>query len=311
MTQSAGNGTDNWLQEQLQRWQEMAEQLTSQPPQQWQQFLNSFHGGAQSDFSDQQADLLNLVKAQSAQFSLFAESLRDKLGGALSTDQLVEEMQRYMQHQCNDLLSRQWNLPEPFASLMKNAAFAPETLSRAPFRELLEQLARSPEIGNGPYSPAQLRSLAQAMIDYQDSLTDYLKQYDQIFNRTGEDLKQLLEQQNTEIDSVKALQNLWVECYEKAYRDTVFTDQYQACHGRISNSLNRVRKLAFHSRDIKLKEFGLVTREELDSTIRQQHQLRKQLRRQQQEIDELRALITSMKTERDKATTRSNRRKSE
>ncbi|SEQ37192.1 poly(R)-hydroxyalkanoic acid synthase, class III, PhaE subunit [Amphritea atlantica] len=310
MTESSGSTSDNWLQEQLQRWQEMAEQLTHKQPEQWQQFLNSFQGGAQTDFSDQQADLLNLVKAQSAQFSQFAESLRDKHSGALSTDQLVEEMQSYMQQQCNDLLSRQWNLPEPFASLMKNAAFAPETLSQAPFRELLEQLARSPEIGNGPYSPAQLRSLAQAVIDYQDSLTEYLKQYDHIFNQTGADLKQQLEQQTADIDSVKALQNLWIECYEKAYRDTVFTDQYQACHGRISNSLNRVRKLAFHSRDIKLKEFGLVTREELDSTIRQQHQLRKQLRRQQQEIDELRAIITSMKTERDKPT-RSNRRKPE
>ncbi|WP_299196916.1 poly(R)-hydroxyalkanoic acid synthase subunit PhaE [uncultured Amphritea sp.] len=294
MTENSGSGTDNWLQEQLQRWQEMAGQLTSMQPEKWQQFLDSFQGGPTTDFSDQQANLLNLVKSQAAQFSHFADSLRDKNSDNLSTDQLVEQMQHYMQQQCNEMLSRQWNLPEPFATLMKDALLNPESLSQTPFRELLEQLAKSPEIGNGPYSPAQIRSLAQAVIDYQDSLHGYLQQYDQIFNQTGVDLKQLLDQQTNDIDSVKTLQNLWVECYEKAYRETVFTEQYQACHGRISNSLNRVRQLAFNNRDKKLKEFGLVTREELDSTIRAQHRMRKQLRRQQQEIDELRALIATL-----------------
>lgn len=294
MTETSGSGTDNWLQEQLQRWQEMAGQLTSAQPEKWQQFLDSFQGGPTTDFSDQQANLLNLVKSQAAQFSQFADSLRDKNSDNLSTDQLVEQIQHYMQQQCNEMLNRQWNLPEPFATLMKDALLNPESLSQTPFRELLEQLAKSPEIGNGPYSPAQIRSLAQAVIDYQDSLHDYLQQYDQIFNQTGVDLKQLLEQQADDIDSVKTLQNLWVECYEKAYRETVFTDQYQACHGRISNSLNRVRQLAFNNRDKKLKEFGLVTREELDSTIRTQHLMRKQLRRQQQEIEELRELIATL-----------------
>ena len=294
MTQSSASGTDNWLQEQLQRWQEMAEQLTQSKPEQWQQFLDSFQCGTMTDFSDQQDSLMRLVKSQTEQFSHFAESLRDKHSDTLSTDQLVDQMQSYMQQQCNELLSQQWNLPEPFAALMKDALLKPDAISRAPLRELLEQLAKSPEIGTGSYSPAQVRSLSQAMIDYQDALADYLQQYEQIFNRTGADLKQLLEQQTADIDSVKVLQNLWIECYEKAYRDTVFTDQYQACHGRISNSLNRVRKLACDSRDKKLKEFGLVTREELDSTIRQQHKLRKQLRRQQQEIEELKTIITSI-----------------
>ncbi|RTE67586.1 hypothetical protein EH243_01155 [Amphritea opalescens] len=291
MTDSTGS--DSWLQEQLQHWQEMAEQLPLQT-EQWQAFLDSTQAGPITDFGDQQANLLNLVKHQSEQFSQFAESLLNKSCENGNQDQLIDQIQHYMQRQCNDLLSRQWNLPEPFASLMKEAVLNADSLAQAPLRELLEQLAKSPDIGNAPYSPAQVRSLAQAMLDYQDSLQEYLQQYEQIFNQTGDELKQRLDQQ-AEIDSVNVLQNLWVECYEQAYRDTVFTEQYQACHGRISNSLNKVRKLAFSSRDKKFKEFGLVTREELDSTIRQQHQLRKQLRRQQQEIDELRALVLSLK----------------
>ncbi|WP_417224309.1 poly(R)-hydroxyalkanoic acid synthase subunit PhaE [Amphritea sp.] len=291
MTESSGS--DSWLQEQLQRWQEIAQQLPLKS-EQWQTFLDSLQAGPSTDFRDQQANLLNLVKHQSEQFNHFAESLLQKASDDISHAQLVDQLQTYMQHQCNDLLSRQWHIPEPFTALMKDAVLNSESLSQAPLRELIEQLAKAPEIGNGPYSPAQLRSLAQAMLDYQDSLQEYLQQYEHIFEQTGEDLKQLLDQSTSDIDSLNALQNLWIECYEKAYRDTVFTEQYQAAHGRISNSLNRVRKLAFDSRDNKFKELGLVTRAELDSAIHQQHQLRKQVRRQQQEIDELRALINSL-----------------
>ncbi|MBU2964520.1 poly(R)-hydroxyalkanoic acid synthase subunit PhaE [Amphritea sp. 2_MG-2023] len=291
MTDSSGS--DSWLQEQLQRWQVMAQQMPLKS-EQWQTFLDSLQVGPSTDFRDQQANLLNLVKHQSEHFSHFAESLLQKSSGNVSHEQLVDQLQTYMQHQCNDLLSRQWHIPEPFAGLMKDAVLNSESLTQAPLRELLEQLAKTPEIGNGPYSPAQLRALAQAMLDYQDSLQDYLQQYEHIFEQTGEDLKQLLDQSTSDIDSLNALQNLWIECYEKAYRDTVFTEQYQTAHGRISNSLNRVRKLAFDSRDNKFKELGLVTRAELDSAIYQQHQLRKQVRRQQQEINELRTLVNSL-----------------
>lgn len=320
MTESADTGTEsiadsdatNWLQEQLQQWQEAIQANTPGAGEPWQSFLNSLQAPDMSDFSDQQASLINLVKSQTEQFSQFTESLirseqlhtsspdsatTESKASPLNTEALVDQFQNYMKNQCNDLLSRQWNIPEPLATLYKNSLVTSDSLKTAPMREILEQLAKSPDIGNGSFSPAQMRSLAQACIDYQDALSDYLQQYDHIFSQTGDDLKKLLTQENTEIDSIKALQNLWVDCYEKAYRDTVFTDQYQTSHGRISNCLNQVRKLAFNSRDKKLKEFGLVTREELDSSIRQQHKMRKQLRKQQKEIDELRNLLSELKSQ--------------
>lgn len=317
MTDSSDTGTgstadpsaSNWLQEQLQQWQEAIQANGPATGEPWQSFLKSIQAPDMTDFSDQQANLISLVKSQTEQFSRFTESLLQSVklhtGSAdsqtadidkpsINIEALVDQFQRYMKTQCNDLLSRQWNMPEPLASLLKNSALTSESLKTAPIRDILEQLAKSPEIGSGSYSPAQMRSLAQACIDYQDALSDYLQQYDHIFSQTGDDLKQLLQQQNTEIDSIKGLQNLWVECYEKAYRDTVFTDQYQNSHGRVSNSLNQVRKLAFNSRDKKLKELGLVTREELDSAIRHQHKMRKQVRKQQQEIDELRSMLSEL-----------------
>ncbi|WP_432473859.1 poly(R)-hydroxyalkanoic acid synthase subunit PhaE [Amphritea sp. HPY] len=298
MTDRSDTGAEYWLKEQLQRWQDIAQGITPQGNEQWQKFMSGFDGQSFPDLSEQQAELLNLVKRQSEHYTVFSESLLKPDPADFNAEQFAERFQKYMQQQCNEMLGKQWNLPEPFASLIKSTPLSAESVKKIPLRELLEQLAQSPDIGSGPFgqiqNPGQMRDISQALLDYQDALIGYLEQYDQIFNQTGVELKQILQQDDTEIDSIKALHNLWVDCYEKAYKDTVFTDSYQTSHGRISNSLMQVRKLAFSIRDKKLQEFGFVTREELNSTLKQQHRMRKQLRQQQQEITELRLQIDEL-----------------
>lgn len=298
MTDRSDTSADNWLKEQLQRWQDIAQGITPQGNEHWQKFMTSFDGQSFPDLPEQQAELLNLVKRQSEHYTAFSESMLKPDPSDFNAEQFGERFQQYMQQQCNEMLGKQWNLPEPFASLIKSTPLTAESVKQTPLRELLEQLAQSPDIGSGPFSqmqnPRQIRDISQALLDYQDALSGYLEQYDQIFKQTGAELKQILQQDDTDIDSVKALHNLWVDCYEKAYQDTVFTESYQTSHGHISNSLMQVRKLAFSSRDKKLQEFGFVTREELNSTLKQQHRMRKQLRQQQQEIAELRLQVSEL-----------------
>ena len=291
MADYSGTDTDNWLKEQLQRWQDIAQGGTPGSNEQWHNFINSFDSQSFPDLSEQQAGLLDLVKRQSDHYTTFSETLLNPDASAFDPEQLSEQFQHYMQQQCNEMLGQQWNLPEPFASLIKSTPLTAESIKKLPLRELLEKLAQSPDIATGPYNATQMRDISQAMLDYQDALGGYLEHYDQIFNQTGAKLKQILEQEETRIESVKALHNLWVDCYETAYKETVFTDSYQSSHGRISNSLMQVRKQAFNSRDKKLQEFGFVTREELNSTLKQQHRMRKQLRQQQQEIEALKQLV--------------------
>jgi len=288
---SFSQNSENWLTQQMQRWQTLVDGIASGETQQtWSDFIQQNQKQSFQDIPADQEALLKLVSEQSSRFTEFAESLL-KRTDTTDTDQLVDQFQQYMQQQCNAMLNEQWNLPEPFASLIRQQPLNRSALSEGPMREYLEKLADSPDIGNSLFSPTQVKEGAKALLDYQDALNDYLAQYDQIFNNTGERLKQLLRQDDIEIDSIKQLHNLWVDCYEKAYAETVFTDRYQASHGRISNSLMQARKLALHSRDQKLQEYGFVTRKELDSTLKQQHKMRKQLRTQQNQIDQLQQQI--------------------
>ncbi|MBQ0757287.1 MAG: hypothetical protein KBT54_09310, partial [Amphritea sp.] len=160
MTDSSDTGTDstadstatNWLQEQLQQWQETIQANNPATGDPWQSFLKSIQAPDMTDFSDQQANLIGLVKSQTDQFSRFTESLLQSVklhtGSAdsetsgsknppLNTEALVDQFQGYMKTQCNDLLSRQWNMPEPLASLLKNSALTAESLKSAPMRDIL------------------------------------------------------------------------------------------------------------------------------------------------------------------------------
>ena len=174
-----------------------------------------------------------------------------------------------MHQQTTEMLSQQWNLPEPLASLLKNQPLSRATLTEGPLRDYLDKLALSPDIagnniGYNPFTQIQIRDGAKALLEYQNALADYVEQYEQIFKKTGDQLKQILQQEDTHIDSIKQLHNLWIDCYEQSYADTVFTDHYQECHGRVSNTLMQVQKFAQEIRDSKLKEFGFVTQSELE-----------------------------------------------
>lgn len=291
---SFNKDAEQWLRDQTERWQKLLQGESVAGTPDWEQLFSGPHQDLFRHLGDNlgehQEALMQMVSSQSSRFTSFAESLLKQAqrdtdnGGQADTDALIDGFRDYLRQQCNELLTQQWNLPEPFASLIKKQSLQP--LTEGPLRQYLEQLATTPDLGNMPFSNTQIRAVSQAILDYQDALKDYLQQYDLIFDRASEQLKQSL-QQDTEIDSIKALHNVWVECYESAYANQVFTPQYQTCHGRISNSLMRARKLAFESRDLKLREFGFVTRGELDASLKQQHKMRKLLKKQQNEINEL------------------------
>ncbi|MEH6578185.1 MAG: poly(R)-hydroxyalkanoic acid synthase subunit PhaE [Amphritea sp.] len=302
MTDDFKAHTDSWLTEQITRWQALVSGTSTSQSESWMDLINKYQGASQKDLPQQHAELLNMVSSQSARFTAFAESLLQQQGKQPQIDSLIEKFQHYMHQQTTDMLSQQWNLPEPLASLLKNQPLSKATLTEGPLREYLEKLALNPEIaspgtGHNPFSQIQIRDGAKALLDYQNALSDYIQQYELIFSKTGEQLKQSLQQDDTSIDSIKQLHNLWVDCYEQAYADTVFTDTYQECHGRVSNTLMQVQKLAQEIRDSKLKEYGFVTQAELNNTLKQQHKMRKQMRQQQTLIDNLQQQLQNLQQE--------------
>ncbi len=302
MTHDFKSQMDHWLADQAARWQALAAGTPSPEGESWATLIGKYQSASLKDLPGQHADMINLITNQSARFTAFAESLLTQTDRPTDLSALVEQFQQYMHQQTLDALSQQWNLPEPLASLLQSQPLKSTMLTEGPLRNYLEQLIASPDIASpagttNPFSQLQIRNGAQTLLDYQQALADYIAQHEQIFNTTGDRLKQALMQQSPPIDSIKQLHTLWVDCYEKTYSETVFTETYQTSHGRISNSLMRLQNFAQQMRDSKLKEYGFVTRSELNNTLKQQHALRKQIRQQQASITQLQQQVQQLQSD--------------
>jgi hypothetical protein len=128
------------------------------------------------------------------------------------------------------------------------------------------------------------RANAQGMERLQDRLTQYAEP-------------------GRQIDSLKALYDLWVDCAEEAYAEIALSDEFRDAYGDMVNSQMRVRHLQQQKTEQLCKELGVPTRSEVSSLGERLQQLRRDLRSnasktddaQAREIQELRRELNAIK----------------
>lgn len=124
------------------------------------------------------------------------------------------------------------------------------------------------------------QALVEAMREYADASARYqaliLRANAEGFERLQEKLKQRVEP-GRQIDSLKALYDLWVDAAEEAYADIALSDEFRDVYGAMVNAQMHVRKLQQQQLDAWCRELGLPTRGEVDSLGKRVQELRRQL----------------------------------
>jgi polyhydroxyalkanoate synthase subunit PhaE len=108
-----------------------------------------------------------------------------------------------------------------------------------------------------------------------------------------------------QIESLKALYDLWVDAMEDAYSKMALSDEYRDVFGALVNAQMQVRKLQHQQTEQMCRELGIPTRSEVDGLGKRLQQLRRDMagRRQETsqadmpEVDALRAEIAALKRE--------------
>jgi len=90
-----------------------------------------------------------------------------------------------------------------------------------------------------------------------------------------------------EINSLKELYNLWVDCNEKAYAEYVYTDEYSELYGRLSNALMAVKQHYGKVIDQMLSRLNLPTKKGVNTMLKRQQELK---RAQMKSAEKLKAL---------------------
>ncbi|WP_415885064.1 poly(R)-hydroxyalkanoic acid synthase subunit PhaE [Neptuniibacter sp. QD37_6] len=285
------------LDAQKEYWKKITSGAEMPQPQEWAELFTKSQETAKQEAPEQFAQMLDILGAQSKNFIQYGEDLLNQYrnGGEQHLNQAVQEFQKYMQKQTADALMQQWQLPEQFASLFKTHSFRDDLLFENPFSSGMKSLLETPIIGTHRETQQQTREATKLTIEYQEALQEYVEHYSSINQNASTQMLNKLTEAVDEVSTLQQLHDIWVEAYESAYSDTVFTDAYQRSHGRISNALMNMRKFAQDVRDVHFQSVGLATRKGLDTALQRQHQMRKEMRNNRREMLAMQQEIAALK----------------
>jgi class III poly(R)-hydroxyalkanoic acid synthase PhaE subunit len=126
------------------------------------------------------------------------------------------------------------------------------------------------------------QALMRAWIDHQAATTRYRELMLKSAGATLDKLQALLaerEQPGRQVDSAKALYDLWIDAAEDAFNALALSPEYRQVSGELVNTQMRVRAGLNAQIERIGAQFGMPTRTEVDSMARQIHELKRELRR--------------------------------
>jgi len=125
------------------------------------------------------------------------------------------------------------------------------------------------------------QKMAAALVDYQEQNGRYnaliLKSSQRAFEKFESKLA-AREEPGRQIDSLRALYDLWVDAAEESYAEIALTQEFREVYGALVNSQMRVRSQIQQEVERIATDFGMPTRSELDSIGQRLHDLRRELR---------------------------------
>ena len=209
-----------------------------------------------------------------------------------------------------DTLRESFNFPGADASLFDNplaralrevagkGAKSIEELSKGaePWMREAKALMAMPAFGYLREHQEHYQKFAQAMLDQQQQTN----RYNALLARASARAFELIEDKlaaraepGRQIDSVRALYDLWVDAAEDAYAEIALSDEFREVYGALVNAQMRVRKHVQEEVERVATDLGMPTRSEIDSMGKRLHEVRRELKQR----DELAAELAALRAE--------------
>lgn len=166
--------------------------------------------------------------------------------------------------------------------------FAPE----GGIGQIRARLLSMPGLGYSRETQDKLQELLRLWGEYQDNY----QEYQSVMTRLNQESLALMQKaiikrskKDEGIRSMKQLYDLWIESSERAYGEYVFTDEYAALNGRLINSLMAFRQKQNEISEDILAAMNMPTMRAMNTLERRQHQLRKQIKTLEAELQTLKS----------------------
>ncbi|TKS54221.1 class III poly(R)-hydroxyalkanoic acid synthase subunit PhaE [Luteimonas yindakuii] len=181
----------------------------------------------------------------------------------------------------------------PFAQLLSNAqqqagSLGPQAwmMQAAPWLQRMQggagELLQTPTFGFAREHQERWQALAQAQI----GLTQKLEAYNALMGRVMQDALAIFERKladreapGLQIDSPRALFDLWIDAAEEAYAPVALGEEFRHVYAELVNAQMRVRQGVQREVEHACELFDMPTRSELDGAHRKIVELERQVRR--------------------------------
>ncbi|MBS0431263.1 MAG: class III poly(R)-hydroxyalkanoic acid synthase subunit PhaE [Proteobacteria bacterium] len=169
----------------------------------------------------------------------------------------------------------------------------------APFMQETRALLGMPAFGFLREHQEHYQKFAQAMLDYQEQTNRYNVLIMRASRRGFELFEDKLAERGEpgrQIDSVRALYDLWVDAAEEAYAEIALSPEFREVYGALVNAQMRVRKHVQDEVERVATDLGMPTRTEIDSIGKRLHELRRESRNRE-DLADLVAEVAALRAE--------------
>lgn len=166
-------------------------------------------------------------------------------------------------------------------------------------REASQSWLRMPAFGHGREHQERLQQLALDVAEYQQAQGGYLA----LMSKAQQDAFAIFEDRlvdhedpGRQLQSARALFDLWIDAAEEAYARIALSTDFREAYGRLVNAQMRVRAGVQRMVEETCAQFGMPTRSELDGAHRRLAQLEREVRRLRDAAAPARAPVTASRS---------------
>ncbi|HTA64490.1 MAG TPA: class III poly(R)-hydroxyalkanoic acid synthase subunit PhaE [Xanthomonadaceae bacterium] len=138
-----------------------------------------------------------------------------------------------------------------------------------------------PAFGLGREQQERWQKLGKAQVEYQQAMSGYNAQLMECGQRAFSKFEDKLAERSEpgrQIDSARALFDLWIDAAEEAWGEVAMTSEFRTAYGNLVNAQSRVRAGIQGEVERSTGQFGIPTRTEVNSSHRKVTQLERELR---------------------------------
>jgi len=137
-----------------------------------------------------------------------------------------------------------------------------------------------PGIGYSRESQEQVQDGYRLLANYQRSAHEYYTQLSNVGSNALDIMKQrILEmaEKGEEMNSLREVYDLWVECNEAAYAEYVMSEEYSQLYGKLVNDLMALKRHGQGIVDESMSAMGMPTRRGMNTMLKRQQEMRREL----------------------------------